>query len=741
MRVIRNTMTPRQVVSRKRMAEVFGLSPEAAEGAYKAMEAKGRIKADENGRFVLTNRRQCAGTVQVTKSGTAFLIRDDGGEDVYLGDARGVLPGDKVWAEVPDERDGYYGDREPAAVLLVLKREMSEIVAKVRVLRSRKKVLIPDDVRVKAVLTLPPEDLQKLSDGDVVVVRPIASGVLGPSNLCTLVEVLGKEDDAGMEIEIAVRKFHIPKDFSEATLREVSAFSDRVEKKDTARRVDLRDIPFVTIDGADARDFDDAVYCEPMTRKRWRLLVAIADVSHYVVPGTALDKDAQNRATSVYFPRRVIPMLPEKLSNGLCSLNPQVDRCTMVCDAVIDETGRVKYYQFYPALIRSAARLIYDDVWAAIQNPQGAQATAMGSTVYGGIENLYALFKLLLGSRALRGAMDFETVETYIVANEEGKIEKILPRERNDAHRLIEEMMLVANTCAADFIERSKATSLFRVHEPPSEERLLKLRAFLAPLGLRLDGGDKPQPSDYCRLLEQIQGRPDKNMLQMALLRSMQQAFYSPANVGHFGLAYPAYTHFTSPIRRYPDLLVHRTIRAILNGTVYHPSVAAQPDFADSSYAKRREIEPEPGRVSEDFRTWETLGYLCSACERRADEASYDVMAWLKCYYMQDHIGAVYEGTVSGVTGFALFVTLTDLYVEGSVHISELGNDYFTFDDVGHRLIGNRTGKVFKVGDPVKVRVARCDLELRRIEFVLIQSPADNPRKIARKNRRGKAER
>ena len=415
-------------------------------------------------------------------------------------------------------------------------------------------------------------------------------------------------------------------------------------------------------------------------------------------------------------------MLPEELSNGLCSLNPQVDRCTMVCDAVIGANGLVEAYQFYPAVIRSAARLIYDNVWAALCNPNGPEAKVM-EHVLGNVQDLYDLYKNLIKSRELRGAMDFETVETYIVANEQGKIEQILPRERNDAHRLIEEMMLVANTCAADFLQKNKAPCLYRVHEPPSQDRLEKARATLAPFGVTLPGGDSPTPGDYAKVLESIADRPDKAMIQTILLRSMQQAVYSPHNVGHFGLAYDAYTHFTSPIRRYPDLLVHRAIRGILRRRKYVPKILVEPNEADVPVQTREIIckaKPDDKKKVAHIDLWEKLGLLCSAHERRADEASYDVMAWLKCNYMQKKLGQVFKGVISGVSPFAIFVTLEDLYVEGAIHISGLGDDYFVFDDKSNEIYGEDSGLRYRLGDELTVKVARCDLDARRIEFALV---------------------
>ena len=503
-----------------------------------------------------------------------------------------------------------------------------------------------------------------------------------------------------------------------------------VRKSDLKDRVDLRDVPLITIDGEDARDFDDAVYCEAVElgtgqRKRpgWRLLVAIADVSNYVRPGDALDDDAIERGTSVYFPRRVIPMLPESLSNGLCSLNPDVDRLVLVCDMVIPATGAkagtVTAYQFYNAVMHSHARTTYTNIWAALQQPGGPAAHAMRA-VMPQVQSLYELYHLLSQSRKKRGAIDFDTVETKIVCNELGRIEQIVPSVRNDAHKLIEECMLAANTCAADFMTRSKHPGLYRIHEGPTPERLQSLREFLRTMGLSLGGGETPTAKDYGDFLDSVRGRPDYQLLQTMCLRSMQQAIYSPDNLGHFGLAYPGYSHFTSPIRRYPDLLTHRVIKALLAGQRYVPSLDDQPVVIGRT---QREHE---------HAIWEKMGLVLSASERRADEASRDVEAWLKCWFVKERVGEDFSGTVTGVASFGIFVTLDTLHVEGLVHVSELGGEYFQFNDALHELRGERTGMRYRLTDKVQVQVSRVDLEARRIEFRLVQGTSfDALRKAA----------
>jgi ribonuclease R len=501
-----------------------------------------------------------------------------------------------------------------------------------------------------------------------------------------VVEILGNYADPGMEIEIAVRKHNLPYIFPEPVEVMAKKLPKGVRKTDISGREDIRHLPLVTIDGETARDFDDAVYCE-VQGKGYKLYVAIADVSHYVRPGDALDREAISRGNSVYFPRRVIPMLPEELSNGLCSINPEVDRLCMTCEMDVDAKGHIAHYRFYPAVMHSHARLTYNKVWDMLENPKGETAQEYKARLPQ-INDLYKLFKILLKARWVRGAIDFETIETQMIFNEQGKIDRIVPVKRNDAHRLIEECMLAANVCASDFLQSRHHPTLYRVHEGPTPEKLAALHEFLREFGLSLGGGDEPHAKDYAKLLGSIKDRPDVQLLQTVMLRSMQQAVYSPDNVGHFGLAYESYTHFTSPIRRYPDLLVHRAIKAALRGETYQAS-------------------------------WQELGANCSMTERRADDATRDVEAWLKCYYMQDKVGEVFDGTISSVTAFGIFVALDEVYVEGLVHVSELGSDYFQFDQAKHQMLGERSGKRYRLGDRVHVKIVRVSLETSRIDFVL----------------------
>ena len=698
----------------------FNLQRETAvaglEKRLAAMLRDGQISSLRQGFKLNTANQAVTGRVQGHRDGFGFLIPHDGSTDIYLSNREmlKVLHGDIVQVKVTGDNRG----RLEGTIIEVLERGTTRLVGRI-LFEHGNWVVVPEDQRIKHDIVVPVAELNGAEHGKVVVVEIITQPTRYSQPIGRIVEVLGEIDDPGMEIEIAVRKFNVPVDFSAKTLEQAAALPEEVQAADLDDRIDLRDVPFITIDGEDARDFDDAIYAEEVnigTEKRkkmaWRLLVAIADVSHYVRPQEPLDKDAMERGTSVYFPRRVIPMLPEALSNGLCSLNPEVDRLVMVCDMVIPSTGadagKVQAYQFYKAVIHSHARTTYTQVWDTLQQPTGPSAKQLAH-VQPQIQDLYKLYELFAAQRKERGAMDFETVETRIISNNMGKIEQIVPFIRNNAHRLIEECMLAANTCAADFIKHHKRMGLYRVHEGPTMDKLTTLREFLRSIGLHLGGGAEPSGKDYAALLDSARARPDFQILQTMALRSMQQAIYSPDNSGHFGLAYEAYTHFTSPIRRYPDLLVHRVIKSILDKKTYLPVVPGV-DKVKGDTAKEHE-----------HAVWDRLGLMLSADERRADEASRDVEAWLKCWYVREHVGEIFSGKVSGVTTFGLFVTLDTLYVEGLVHISELGSDYFQYNEGLHELRGERTGKRYRLTDPVQVQVTRVDLEARRIEFALVK--------------------
>ncbi|MDN5841984.1 MAG: ribonuclease R [Alcaligenaceae bacterium] len=683
----------------------------------KAMERDGQLRFNTQGKLQISNSTEfVTGVVQGHRDGFGFLLPDGDGPDLYLSpyEMAKVLHGDRVCVKPSGEHRG----KPEAMIVEVLERRTGRLVG--RFLKERGSYIVaPEDQRIKHDILIASGDTSGAEDGQVVTVEILRQPARHMQPLGRVVEVLGEIDDPGMEIEIAVRKFDVPVEFSQATARELQRVPEHVVEGEYAGRIDLRDVPFITIDGEDARDFDDAVFCMPTqagTRAKpvpgWRLLVAIADVSHYVRPGTGLDDDARERGTSVYFPRRVIPMLPEALSNGICSLNPDVDRLVMVCDMVIPaegaKAGSVTAYQFYEAVIHSHARTTYTDIWAALQQPNGPAAQTLAD-VMEHVRDAYDLFQAFAQARKQRGAIDFDTVETRIVCNPLGRIEKIEPYTRNDAHRLIEECMLAANTCAADFIVRNKRKALFRVHEGPTPEKLQALREYLRNLGLTLGGGDDPTTRDYADLILTARSRPDYEIIQSMCLRSMQQAIYSPEQSGHFGLAYEHYAHFTSPIRRYPDLLVHRVIRAILHSKRYVPEPENTQVLAGVPAAKHEQ------------EIWDNLGVVLSARERRADDASRDVSAWLKCWFVREHVGEVFSGKITGVASFGVFVTLDTLYVEGMVHVSELGSDYFQYNDAMNELRGERTGMRYRLSDTMQVQVSRVDLEARRIEFRLVK--------------------
>ncbi len=683
--------------------------------------------------------------MQGHRDGHGFVIRDDGQADIYLppNEMRAVLHKDRVKARiVRSDRKG----RPEGRVIEIVERGSQLIIGRL-LCESGIWIVAPEDKRYGQDVMIPKAATGLAQAGQVVVVELTEPPALFGQPVGRIKEVLGDIDDPGMEIEIAVRKFSVPHEFSQACMAQARALSDTVLPRDKVARVDLTDVPLVTIDGEDARDFDDAVYCEPMRISKgraatpgWRLLVAIADVSHYVENGSAIDIDAYDRATSVYFPRRVIPMLPEKLSNGLCSLNPQVERLCMVCDMVVTEDGEVSAYQFYPAVMFSHARFTYTEVAEILVNSRGPQALRRADRV-DDLIHLHAVYQALLKARQRRGAVDFETVETQIVCDEAGHIDKIVPRMRNDAHRLIEEAMLAANVCSADFIAQSKHAGLYRVHEGPTPEKKEVLRNYLKAVGVAMTLSDDPAPAEFQAIADATKDRPDAAQIHAMLLRSMQQAIYTPINSGHFGLAFDAYTHFTSPIRRYPDLLVHRVIKAILAKSKYHLPTLPIPGEAHAKLAKRLEKnlasrvgapEAKPRRLTAEMQGWQAAGLHCSANERRADEASRDVEAWLKCKYMREHLGEEFAGVVSSVTSFGLFVTLDAMYVEGLIHITELGGEYFRFDEARQELRGERTGLRYALGSRLRVQVSRVDLDGRRIDFRLVNDEPVNGSSAAR---------
>lgn len=630
------------------------------------------------------------GRVIAHKDGFGFVVPDEGAEDLFISprQMRQVFHGDRVLARVSGvDRRG----RQEGMIVEILEHNTQQIVGRF-VDDAGAAYVEPSNQRISQRILIPPDSTRGAENGQIVVAGIIAQPTKNTLPLGEVVEILGDHMAPGMEISVAMRNHALPFVWPELALEEASKYAPKVDEKESADRKDYRKMPFVTIDGEDAKDFDDAVYCEPLPKGGYKLYVAIADVSHYVRPGMALDKEAYQRGNSVYFPGRVIPMLPETLSNNLCSLNPKVDRLVMVCEMTITAKGKVTDYDFFEGVIRSHERLTYTQVHAMIEKKDRRMRERFESVVPH-LEALYDLFNILHKARSERGAIDFDMPETKIVFGKDRKIEKIVPYERFNSHRVIEECMLCANICAARFLEKHKQSGLYRVHEGPTEEKLKDLRKFLHEMGLKMPAHRSPVPADYAHILRVTSDRPDAHMIQTVLLRSMSQAVYSPDNKGHFGLAYEAYAHFTSPIRRYPDLLVHRAIRQII--------IKKPPLMDDASLVR--------------------AGEHCSMTERRADDATREVNDWLKCEFMLDKVGQEFEGVVSGVTSFGIFVELKDVYVEGLVHISNLPGDYYQFDPVKHALSGERTGRRFGLGDPVKIQVARVDLDQCEMDFVLAE--------------------
>ena len=668
---------------------------EALRCRLNAMERDGQLVRNRKGALCIVNSKDLiAGRVIGHQDGFGFLHPDDGGDDLFLSprQMRQLLHGDRaVVRVVGQDRRG----RMEAAVVEVLERANRQVVGRLY-FEQGVGFVIPDNKRLHQDIVIPEGEFNGAGHGQMVVAEIVNQPTKRNQPIGRVADVLGEHMAPGMETDVAIRSHQLPLEWPEEVEQEIAGLSREVEESAKQGRVDLRRLPLVTIDGEDARDFDDAVYCEEKP-KGWKLLVCIADVSSYVKPGSALDREARSRGNSVYFPDRVIPMLPEILSNGLCSLNPEVDRLCLTCELYIGRDGKVTRSRFYEAVMRSQARLTYDQVHDMLLEGD-PELCDRYSHLLPDLHQLYALFQVLRDTRSELGAIDFDTTETRILFNEEHKVERVVPVHRHDAHRLIEECMLAANVAAARFLLRRKLPALFRNHDGPQAEKLLDLKEFLGEMGLFLGGGDKPKTSDYADLLEQVRGRPDSHLIQTVLLRSLSQAVYSNENQGHFGLSFAAYTHYTSPIRRYPDLIVHRAIKHLTRG------------------GSAEDFDYSPGEL-------QSLGEHCSSTERRADEATRDVVSWLKCEYMMDKVGEEFSGIISSVTSFGIFVELEEIYVDGLVHITALDNDYYHFDPVGHRLTGERSGTVYRLGDQVRVQVAAVNLDDRKIDFLLVAAP------------------
>jgi ribonuclease R len=669
-----------------------------------AMVRDAQLLCNRRGAYGLVNKMDLIpGLVQAHRDGYGFLIPEHGGEDLFLSarQMRQVFDKDRVLVRA-GEQD--FRGRKEAVIVEILERNTEFVVGRF-ISEQGIHYLIPSAKNLVQDIVIPADKTLQANNGQIVRIKLLAYPDKFRQAVGEVIEILGEHMDPGMEIDVAILAHHIPNDWSEELEQDVLAIPLEVTESDLENRTDLRHLPIVTIDGEDAKDFDDAVYCTPRNDGAWRLIVAIADVSYYVQPNSTLDQEAEKRGNSVYFPEQVIPMLPEKLSNGLCSLNPYVDRLCMVCDMLVSAEGKVTKYRFYDAVIHSKARLTYTKVYSMLQGDRNLQAEYQD--IFPHLENLQKLYHALRHQREIRGALDFDTTETRIIFGPNKKIEKIVPVFRNEAHMLIEECMLAANVSAAKLLKKHKIPALYRIHEPPKEDKLMDLRRSLALYGFDLKGGATPKSGDYQKLLQQVRTLPNAQALQTLILRSLNQAEYNPVNEGHFGLGYAEYAHFTSPIRRYPDLLTHRAIRHFLKG-------GTAEDFA----------------YTENM--MQTLGERCSMTERRADDAVRDVVSWLKCEYMSHHVGEEFTGKVTTVTAFGLFVELNQVYVEGLVHVTSLKNDYYHYDKTKHVLIGEKTHIKYGMGQIISVRVLRVDIDQRQIDFELLE--VKNTRKKPKKS-------
>lgn len=700
---------------------------EALRRRLRAMERDGQVVSNRKGAFGKVDKMNLIrGRVQGHRDGFGFVVPAEGGDDIYLANRqmRRVFDGDEVL--VRSESRGFKGRKE-GAIVEVLSHNTKQLVGRYTAEQGVHFVR-PDNPRIVQNIIILPGEARDAQPGQFVVVEITDYPNRNALPKGRVVEVLGDHLAPGMEIDVAIRNYNIPCVWPDEVEALANTIPTEVDERDKEHRFDLRHLPLVTIDGEDARDFDDAIYCERKKSGGWRLFVAIADVSHYVQVNDALDQEAVVRGNSVYFPDYVVPMLPKVLSNGLCSLNPKVDRLCMVCEMTVSARGRVSGYHFYEAVVHSQARLTYNQVGQVLAEKASDARTELRQSlqhVVPHLETLHKCYQALRAAREQRGAIDFDTQETRIIFDQNRKIERIVPVSRNDAHKIVEECMLASNVCAAKFLEQHEIPGLYRVHEGPKAQKLEMLREYLSGLGFGLRGGLKVSPKDYQEVLQSIEGRSDAHLMQTVMLRSMNQAVYQPNNLGHFGLAYDSYTHFTSPIRRYPDLLVHRALRAVIRSTQASNKVKRHPN---AKKLARKAVYPYglPEMLA--------FGEQCSLSERRADEATRDVVSWLKCEYLQDRVEEVFDGVVSAVTSFGLFVELKDIFIEGLVHITALPQDYYRHEPAQHRLVGERNHRMFALGDELTVRVVRVDLDERKIDLEVLDVKPRKRKKQANAN-------
>ncbi|HEX6995180.1 MAG TPA: ribonuclease R [Gammaproteobacteria bacterium] len=692
----------------KALAGRFGIHTDAhrraLENRLKAMVRDGQLIRNRAGQFCLIRHLDLVtGVVLAHRDGYGFVRPDDGSDDVYLPprQMRSLWDGDRVAVRVSSDRAG----RREGRVVDILERSKTTLVGHFRTERGIDYVLEEGETRTEVLIAR--GERHGAKPGDLVHVEIVQHPTEHSLAIGRVVKVVGRLDQPGIETEVAILAHGIPNEWPEAVLEAARRLPPHVPPRAKQGREDLRKVPLVTIDGEDAKDYDDAVYCEPHG-DGFRLIVAIADVSHYVEPDTALDREAQLRGTSVYFPDRVVPMLPEELSNGLCSLNPQVDRLCFACEMIVSRQGQVKRSRFFSAVMRSAARLTYDESAALLESgkPRGPHAKLLPMLMC-----LRDVYRAFARARRRRGSLDFDLPETKIELNVHGKVEAIHPVERRETHRLIEECMIAANVEAAKMIRKSRLPSLYRVHEGPDAERLEELTLFLRSFGFKVPPPGKLTPKHLADVIEKVGGKPESELVETVVLRSMKQARYQPRNIGHFGLGLAAYAHFTSPIRRYPDLLVHRAIKWAI---------------------EKRSPKGYPYTLPE----MEQLGERCSRYERRADEAVWDVEEQLKCLYMSTRIGEEFRVIVSSVVPFGLFVRVPELKVDGLVHVSSLPTDYYHRDPTGTKLVGDRTGRTYRLTDTLDVRLVGVNVEERKIDFVPIERAGDGPAAAPRRRRR-----